>query len=151
MSVDEELEHLRNIAAFAKLERSKLKLLAFASALTRFEAGELLFREGEIGDSVYVIISGQAEVAIERLPQRLVLAEIGPDDVIGEIAVLCDLPRTATVRALTNLETLIIPRDVFYRLVTDTPTVGVDFMRLMASRFKRTLDRLIAERTQRGA
>ncbi len=143
MSVDDELEHLQSIAAFATLERSRLKLLAFASALVEFQAGEILFRQGEAGDSVYVVLRGQAHVLIDRPDRQIVVAEIGPDDVIGETAALCDVPRTATVVAVTDLQTLVLPKDVFLRLVAETPSVGLEFMRLMAGRFTRTVDRLL--------
>ncbi len=143
MSVDDELEHLQSIAAFATLERSKLKLLAFASALVEFQAGDILFRQGDVGDSVYVLMRGEAHVLIDRPDRQILVAEIGADDVIGETAALCNVPRTATVMATTDLQALVLPKDVFLRLVAEAPTVGLEFMRLMADRFTRTVDRLL--------
>ncbi len=65
MSLNEEVELLRNIPLFAKLEPSKLKLLAFTSERITYEADQVLFRQGDVGDAAYIIVEGAAAVLVE--------------------------------------------------------------------------------------
>ena len=99
MSLNEEVELLRNIPMFANIEPSKLKLLAFTSERMTFKAGDALFSQGEPGDSAYVIIDGEADVLVDTPKGPLTVAKLKRNDIVGEIAILCDVPRTATVQA----------------------------------------------------
>ena len=104
MSLNEEVELLRNIPMFANIEPSKLKLLAFTSERMAFKDGDVLFRQGEQGDSAYVIIGGEADVIVDTPKGPLTVAKLKRNDIVGEIAILCDVPRTATVKAATNAQ-----------------------------------------------
>ena len=145
MSLQEEVELLRNIPLFAKLEPSKLKLLAFTSERLSFDAGQPLFRQGEPGDAAYIIIDGEAAVEVDSPKGPLQVATLGRNDFVGEIAILCDVPRTATVTALTNLVTLRISKDLFFRLITEFPQMAVEIMRELAHRLELTTARLRAQ------
>ena len=144
MSLQEEVEILRQIPLFAKLEPAKLKLLAFTSQRLSFEAGQALFNQGEAGDSAYIVIDGEAEVSINAPTGRIVIATIARHAIIGEIAILCDVPRTATVTAKTRLLTLRIDKDTFFRLVNEFPQMAVEIMRELARRLDRTNQQLRA-------
>src|SRR5271168_4626176 len=119
MSLKEEVEILRNIPLFANIEASKLKLLAFTSERLTYHAGETLFRQGEPGDAAYIILSGEANVVVGTTNGPLTVAKLGRNAVVGEIAILCDVPRTATVKAETEVVTLRISKDLFFRLVME--------------------------------
>ena len=97
MSLNEEVELLRKIPLFAKIEPSKLKLLAFTSERLTYQGGQRLFQQGDIGDAAYIIIDGEASVRIRTDSGEIQVAELGKGDVVGEIAILCDVPRTASV------------------------------------------------------
>ena len=142
MSLQEEVELLRNIPLFAKLEPSKLKLLAFTSERLTFDSGHPLFRQGEPGDAAYIIIDGEAAVEVDSPGGPLRVAILGRNDFVGEIAILCDVPRTATVIAITNLVTLRISKDLFFRLITEFPQMAVEIMRELAHRLELTTARL---------
>lgn len=142
MSLQEEVELLRNIPMFAKLEPSKLKLLAFTSERLAFDSGNALFRQGEPGDAAYIIIDGEASVEVDSPGGPITVATLGRNDFVGEIAILCDVPRTATVVAATNLVTLRISKDLFFRLVTEFPQMAVEIMRELAHRLELTTARL---------
>ncbi|MGF1626013.1 MAG: cyclic nucleotide-binding domain-containing protein [Alphaproteobacteria bacterium] len=142
MSLQEEVELLRNIPLFAKLEPSKLKLLAFTSERLTFHSGHALFRQGEPGDAAYIIIDGEASVEVDSPTGPLRVATLGRNDFVGEIAILCDVPRTATVIAASNLVTLRISKDLFFRLVTEFPQMAVEIMRELAHRLELTTARL---------
>lgn len=142
MSLNEEVKILRNIPLFARIEPSKLKLLAFTSERITFAAGETLFHQGDPADCAYIVIEGEAEVLVDTPQGPLCVAVIGPNDVVGEIAILIDVPRTATVRARTALVTLRIAKDLFFRLVTEFPQIAVEIMRELAHRLEQTTGRL---------
>lgn len=138
MSLSEEVELLRNIPMFANIEPSKLKLLAFTSERLTFEAGDTLFKEGDTGDNAYIIIDGEADVSIKTATGPMKVAHFGRNDLVGEIAILCDVPRTATVTASQRLETMVISKDLFYRLIMEFPQIAVAIMRELARRLETT-------------
>ncbi len=138
MSLQEEVELLRRIPMFAKIEPSKLKLLAFTSERLTFKAGDVLFRQGEIGDAAYIIVSGTADIMVDTPGGALKVASVSKNDFVGEIAILCDVPRTATVLAATDVTTLRIAKELFFRLVTEFPQMAVEIMRVLAHRLEKT-------------
>jgi MFS family permease len=111
---ERELELLRGIEFFRPLPAPTLEGLAGAMAAVRVEPGREIVREGEAGDRFYVIASGQAEV----MKDGRVINEEGPGEYFGEIALLRDVPRTATVRAKTEVELRALERDDFIAAVT---------------------------------
>ncbi len=142
MSLNEEVELLRNIPLFAKLEPSKLKLLAFTSERITYEAGQILFHQGDVGDAAYIIVEGSASVLVETGGGEIEVATLGRNDFVGEIAILCDVPRTATVKATAQTVTLRITKDLFFRLVAEFPEMSVEIMRELASRLEHTTQQL---------
>jgi CRP-like cAMP-binding protein len=138
VSLNEEVELLRNIPMFAKIEPSKLKLLAFTSERLTFKPGDVLFRQGEAGDAAYIIVEGKADVSVNTPSGPLRIASLGKNDFVGEIAILCDVPRTATVTAASELVTLRIAKELFFRLIAEFPQMAVEIMRVLAQRLERT-------------
>jgi CRP/FNR family cyclic AMP-dependent transcriptional regulator len=142
MTIDEEVELLRKIPLFSKVDPAKLKLLAFASERAVFAPGETLFHQGDLGDAAYIIIGGEAEVLINGPGGPIAVATVGKNDFVGEIAILCDVPRTASVRAVSALTTLRITKDLFLRMLMDFPAIGIEVMRVLAQRLEHTTERL---------
>jgi CRP-like cAMP-binding protein len=136
--LNEEVELLRNIPLFAKIEPSKLKLLAFTSERLVFDAGQDLFRQGDEGDAAYIIVDGTADVKVNTPNGPLTVATMAKNDFVGEIAILCDVPRTATVTAASQLTTLKISKELFFRLISEFPQMAIEFMRELAQRLERT-------------
>jgi CRP-like cAMP-binding protein len=142
VSLNEEVELLRNIPLFAKLEPSKLKLLAFTAERITYEPDQNLFSQGDVGDAAYIIVEGAAKVIVDTPDGELEVAALGRNDFVGEIAILCDVPRTATVRASAKTITLRITKDLFFRLVAEFPEMSVEIMRELASRLEHTTQQL---------
>ncbi len=138
MSLHEEVELLRRIPLFARIEPSKLKLLAFTSERLAYKAGDVLFRQGDPGDSAYIIVEGEAEILVNTADGPLRIAVVRKNDFVGEIAILCDVPRTATVAAITGLTTLRISKELFFRLTAEFPQMAVEIMRVLGQRLERT-------------
>lgn len=150
MSLNEEVELLKNIPLFAKIEPSKLKLLAFTSERLVYADGQVLFNQGDSGDAAYIIIGGTASVLIKTENGMVEVAQLSKGDVVGEIAILCDVPRTATVQAKEALTTLKINKEAFFRLVTDFPLIAVEIMRELAARLEQTNVQLRAALSDNG-
>jgi CRP/FNR family cyclic AMP-dependent transcriptional regulator len=98
MSLTADAEILGNIPMFAKVDPARLKLLAFTSERLEYPAGEELFHQDDYGDAAYVILSGEADILVDAPHRAIKIATLGKNDIIGEIALLCEVPRTATVR-----------------------------------------------------
>ena len=142
MSLAEEVELLKRIPLFANIEVSKLKLLAFTSERIAYKAGETLFNQDEMGDSAHIIMDGEADIVVNTPSGPLTVATMQKNDFVGEIAILCDVPRTATVKAKTDMTTLCINKDLFFRLVTEFPEMAVEIMRVLAQRLEVTTKEL---------
>lgn len=142
MSIDKEVEILRQIPLFANIEPVKLKLMAFASERITFQVGQSLFQHGDEGDAAYIIVDGEADVLVDTPTGPLRVAKVKRNDIVGEIAILCDVPRTATVTVTQELTTLRITKDLFFRMVTDFPEMGVEVMRVLAHRLEQTTAQL---------
>jgi CRP-like cAMP-binding protein len=136
MSLKEEVEMLRRIPLFAHVEPSKLKLLAFTSERVAFETGQVLFRQGDMGDAAYIIMEGEADVLVDAPTGPVAVAMLGRDAIVGEIAILCDVPRTATVQARQRLVCLRISKDLFLRLINEFPQMATAVMRELALRLE---------------
>jgi CRP/FNR family cyclic AMP-dependent transcriptional regulator len=120
----EEVEVLRRNPLFAEIDASKLKFLAFISERIAFEAGDILFHQGDIGDAAYFILEGEAELLANGPSEPVLVAVLGRNAFVGEIAILCDIPRTTTVRARQGLVCLRIAKDPFIRLVSECPQIA---------------------------
>jgi MFS family permease len=112
-----ELELLRSIPIFAPLPAAALEHLAASLVRTQLATGSEVFRQGDAGDRFYVV--GAGSVAIEIDGARS--SELGPGEFFGEIALLHDVPRTATARAASDAELYSLDRDEFIAAVTGHP------------------------------
>lgn len=148
VTLTEEVDILRRIPLFAGIEPAKLKLLAFASERIDYDEGQNLFRQGEVGDAAYVIVNGIADIIVETDDGEIPVAEFKDNAFIGEIAILCDVPRTATIRAQTKLEVLKIKKEHFLGLIRDFPELGIEVMRELASRLSKTTADLLDTRQE---
>jgi CRP/FNR family cyclic AMP-dependent transcriptional regulator len=142
VSIKEEVELLQRIPLFQNVEAAKLKLLAFTSERVAFPAGQVLFREGDMGDAAYIIMEGAADVTVGAAPNRVLVATLGRNAFVGEIAILCDVPRTATVTAKERLVCLRISKELFLRLINEFPQMAVAVVRELARRLEQSNNNL---------
>ena len=144
-----EVEMLRRIPLFSRIEPSKLKLLAFTSEHMTFQDGQVLMRQGEVGNEAYVLMEGRVAVTVDAPQGEITVAELGDNELIGEIAILCDVPRTASVKAMGEVKTLLIRKEQFLQLVSQFPQMGIEIMRSLADRLSATnLELAEAKRSQ---
>lgn len=147
MLLKDEVDLLRKVPLFAHLDPAKLKLLAFTSTRASFKPGQELFHQGDEGDAAYLILSGEADVVADTPSGEVPVATVGQNAIIGEIAILCEVPRTASVRATSPLETLKIEKEHFLRLIREFPDMGVEIMRELGKRLSKTTAELSQARS----
>ncbi|XWN33088.1 MAG: Crp/Fnr family transcriptional regulator [Devosia sp.] len=138
MSLDTDTAALRKVPLFRGVDDQKLRLLAFLSERVRFEEGEALMEEGDFGDTAYIILGGNADVVIHTKGGEQLVAKLGENDFVGEIAILIDVPRTATVRATSTVVALAVSKEHFFKLLNNFPDMAVEVMRALAHRLERT-------------
>lgn len=134
MDLNDEVDALQNISLFSRVAPSRLKLIAFASQRLTFPEGQELFHQGDRGEVAYIVLDGGADVVVGPPGGEVTVARLGRNDIIGEMAILMDAPRSATVRATSRLETLEITKDMFFRMIEEFPEIAVEVMRVLAHR-----------------
>jgi CRP-like cAMP-binding protein len=144
----DEVNILRQVPLFAGVAPAKLKLLAFASDRVSYRPGEIVFRQGDPGDAAYVVLEGKADILAEANGGLIKVAEVSDYSIVGEIAILCDVSRTATVKASSSVEALRIRKDDFLKLLADYPDVMFEILRSLAQRLTRTTAELTDARSQ---
>ena len=130
----EETDVLTRIPFFAGVDRSRLKLLAFTSERQVFQAGEALFQQGDKGESAYVVLDGTYDVSVATPEGPRTVSTGGKGALLGELALLSDVPRTATILAAQQLSVLRIVSDVFIDLVMENKAVAANVMRIISTR-----------------
>lgn len=109
---------LGDLSQLAGLSGDRLEALAALTTTEHWDVGATVIREGDVADSVYIVLAGRASVLLNGTP----MSELHPGDAFGEIAVLHGTPRTATVTAATTLTTCRLPASDFLAAVTVRPT-----------------------------
>jgi CRP-like cAMP-binding protein len=130
---------LAAVPLFEGLSRRQLKLIADLAEVAAFMAGATLVKEGDAGDSFFVILTGEAKV---RVKGRTVNRAI-PGDHFGEISLLDGGPRTASVVSETPMTVLLIERLAFQKLLRKDPSLSMQLLKSMA-RLVRRVDRSLA-------
>ena len=116
-----------------------LDLFQNDSNLVRIAAGKCLFREGDVGDVMYVLIGGEAEISMGGLSIEVCHA----GDVVGEMAVIDDSRRLASVHAKTDCRFAAVDKARFHALIKESPEFAIEVMRIMAKRLKHCDMRLL--------
>lgn len=142
MSLDVEVDALKQVPLFRGIEPTKLRLLAFMSERISFRPGERLCEQGERGDSAYIILSGEADIVVRTPTGEQAVAKVRKNDMVGEIAILIDVPRTASVVAVDELTALSVSKESFLKLMSHFPEMALEVTRVLAQRLERTTRQL---------
>src|ERR1700732_2465244 len=111
---------------------------SLAAQSVDFSAGEIIFREGDLGTEMYIISEGKVEILNRLGEDDRVLAVLEKGGFFGEMSVLEDLPRAATARALTDSRLLQINGSTFDQLLQGNPEIAVRMMRKLSRRLRET-------------
>jgi len=142
MSIAQEAALIRQVPILSHLEPVAQKMLCFVCDRVTFEPGAVLFRQGELADSAYVVIEGSVEIMVWTKGGSLRINQVGQYEILGETGMFGDLPRSATAVAETRVEALRVPSELFRRMIHDSPDASLHLSEVLARRLARTTAQL---------
>ena len=131
---DEKLDHLKRVPLFSRMGRRELERLGQLADEIEVGLDRILAEQGEIGHEFFFVLDGRLSVLDGNRP----IAELGPGDFFGEIALLDGRPRTATVRADGIARLLVVGHREFHALMDDFPAVRTAVLEAVAERLRRS-------------
>ena len=149
--VDEIEESLSRVPLFSRLDSKNLRKLAKLCVPTSFADGDSVLEEGAMGVGLFLVTSGQIEIFRTNGGDRLHLGTAGPGDILGEIALVDDQPRTASAVAQGSTECLLLTRDSFDTLVKKEPEIAWCIVPGLAERIRELHERLSSGAAQSAA
>jgi CRP/FNR family transcriptional regulator len=148
-SVEETAGLLARVGVFSELGRPELEQVAEVAVPRSFAAGEVVFREGDESNTAYVVRSGHARAIRQHSDGRiLTLANFGPGEVFGELAMFDSDRRSATIEAIDQLDLLAILSADMQRLMRDHPDIAVKLVVTLGRRLREVNDRLTRQSFQ---
>lgn len=134
---------LANVPAFAGLNDDDLERIGEVAVVRSFPAGHAIFREGDTSTTCYVLCSGHARAVREHPDGRVIaLAQFGPGDIFGELAMFDDERRSATIETLDEVEALAIGSADLRRLLVEHPGLAVEIVISLAARLRAANERI---------
>ena len=128
---------LREVPLFSEMDEQEVAGIRSIMDEMKFKAGQVIIREGELGDLFYVITEGNVEIIVRDADGAdLVLHEAGPGDFFGELSMLTNEPRSARVRAIEDLTTLVLERDDFFEFLRTHTHAAIDVMVELGGRLR---------------
>ncbi len=148
-TIGETSELLHRVPVFSTLGSEELQRVAEVAVPRHFEAGEVVFREGDESSTCYVVRSGHARAIREHTDGRsLTLANFGPGDIFGELAMFDDERRSATIEAAEPMEAIAILATDMRRLLREHPAIAVKLLQSLGRRLRETNERLTRQSFQ---
>ncbi len=145
----ETIELLHRVPVFSTLGDDELQRVAEVAVPRRFDAGEVVFREGDESSTCYVVRSGHARAIREHGDGRsITLATFGPGDIFGELAMFDDERRSATIEAIEPTEAIAILAGDMRRLLKEHPDIAVKLLSALAQKLRETNERLARQSFQ---
>ncbi len=132
-------QRLKKVSAFNGVPEETLEELLELLEKHTIPRGEVIFRQGDPGDAMYVIESGRVQISIHDEARReVVLKYYGPGQIFGEMSLLDGLPRSATAMAVEPMSVMILPRGVFMSYLKEHPDIAIGMMRDLSTRLRYT-------------
>jgi CRP-like cAMP-binding protein len=145
----ETIELLRRVPVFSALTADDLSRVAEVAVPRRFAHGETVFREGDESNTCYIVRSGLARAIREHPDGRsITLANFGPGDIFGELAMFDNERRSATVEAVADSEVIAILGGDMRRLLREHPDIAVKLLAALGGRLRETNERLARQSFQ---
>ena len=136
-------DFLSRLELFAHVKPRDLKALAKSCEETAYKNGETLCRQGERGVAAFLIVSGNVRVESETSDgQTLTVAELGQGAIVGELSVIDGAERVATVRAIGDVEALVLTQWSMLALMKNRPSIAAAMLPIIIRRFRQTAGEL---------
>jgi HEAT repeat protein len=136
LSLMERILFLKRVPLFANFSPADLKQVAAISQEASFSDGTAIVRQGEEGDVMFIVVSGEVLVSATQGHREIVLARRKPGEYVGEMALISKEPRIATLTAIGNVHTLCIDQKSFESLLRDRPDVSLAVIQILCKRLK---------------
>jgi CRP/FNR family transcriptional regulator, cyclic AMP receptor protein len=129
---------LARVNLFSTLDKKEVQTLAKSCVERSFDPGATIILQGDTGVGLYIILKGKVHITKAVNPDRAEedLGTMGPGDVLGEISLLDDLPRSATVTAIDEVETLILPVWEFRTFLRNHPDITLKLLTVLSRRLR---------------
>jgi CRP-like cAMP-binding protein len=142
MSLEQEVELIKKFPIFAKIQPAMQKLLCFSAERLTYAPGQVMFKAGDMGDAAYIVIDGRVEITVPTPSGPIIVNTLGKNDIIGEIAIFGDVPRTASATAKNKVEVLKISSELFEKIIRENPDAALELIRVLAGRLANTTAQL---------
>src|SRR5690242_12634298 len=134
-----DVELLKQIPLFSQMDDDELSGLRGIMDLVQYTAGQGIIHEDEPGDEFYVLVAGHVQVLVMDATGAQVLVEdIGPGGFFGELSMLSNDLRAATVKAVDDVTTLSLDREEFFKFLMTHPHASIDVLSVLSQRLNRT-------------
>ena len=130
---------LARVDLFSSLDKKELQALSKSCQERKYSAGTTLITQGDSGVGLYIIIAGHVKTTLAKNPDRaeVDLGTYGPGSVLGEMTLLDDLPRSASVTAVDDVTALLLPVWEFRAVVRNHPEIGLKLLAVLSKRLRK--------------
>lgn len=141
MLLDKDVELLKAIPLFSKIDPRKLKLIAFTAKRTVYKPQEIIFKKGDPGHDVLILLEGKANATLPGNNTNITIT-VHQGEIAGEVSVLCGTPRMVTLTADSAVTVLSLEKDLFTKLLKEIPDLAVQIVYDLARRLASTVEQL---------
>ena len=142
MAVKDDVALLKRIPLFAKVDESRLNVLAFSTERVNVRKGDVLYKHGEPGNAAFVVVDGELGIRhhVEADEEPEIVA--GPGSLIAEQSMFAGVPHRGTATAMSPVVTLKISKELFYRVAEEFPDLASEAIRTVSQKLDATLSDL---------
>jgi uncharacterized membrane protein len=135
----DDLDLLKQVPLFSQMDDAELAGIRALMTRETFQRGQVIIREGDTGDDLYVVVQGSAQTSVSDLSGAdVVVDEVGPGGFFGELSMLTEEPRSARVQATADIVTLALGRAEFFDFLQRHPPAALDVLKVLGQRVSRT-------------
>jgi CRP/FNR family transcriptional regulator, cyclic AMP receptor protein len=135
--------NLKSVTLFSILKDDEIQAISKIAILKNIDKSSMVFQEGEVGDSLFVILNGKVKVSLfDDDGKEYILDIIGKDGFFGELSLIDELPRSANVITTENSEFLVIRRKDFVKLLLEKPSISISILKTLSERLRHADERI---------
>lgn len=138
MTLSNTLDVLKRMPLFRGLDERRLRVIAMTGDVLAIRSGERLWEKGDEGDTVIIVLHGEASVLVPTGSSEAAVAVLGPGEIIGEMAVLTGSPRSTAIAAQSDLRILRLDGRIVLDLLREFPELAIEFIKVLAQRLEAT-------------
>ena len=142
MALDDDIRILSAVRLFEGFTQEQLRLLAFGAETTLLQANHKLYREDDVADSAYIVVSGRIVLYREQNGDRIPINTVGPGTILSELALIADTNRLTSASAEIDSEVLRLSRKMFRRILEEYPEIAVNLHQRILEDFQALIRRI---------